>query len=157
MFTFDDSFLNRKDRPLMQNAINDLLSKSAITKVEPCVGQFLLTYFLVPKPNGKQRFVLNLKKLNSFIAINHLKMEDIRTAVKLMSDYGFMASLNLQDVYFLILLHEASRKYLQFQWKGKIYEYTCIPFGLNTPLWLYTKIIKPAANYFREKGLLSVV
>lgn len=105
-----DGLLNKKDRPLMQNAINDLLRKGAITTAQPCTGQYLSIYFLVQKPNGKQRFVLNLKKLNSFIATDHFKMEDIRTAVKLMPDNGFIASLDLKDAYFLIPFHEESRK-----------------------------------------------
>ena len=101
--------------------------------------------------------MLNLKKLNTFIVTDHFKMEDIRTATKLMPERGYMASLDLKDAYFFIPIHKSSRKYLRFQWKGQIYEWTCVPFGLSLAPWLYTKIMKSVANFLREKGLLSVV
>lgn len=40
---------------------------------------------------------LNLKKLNSFIDTEHFKLEDTRTACKLMSKDCFMASIDLKE------------------------------------------------------------
>lgn len=42
-------------------------------------------------------------------------------------------------------------------WKEKLWEFVCLPFGLNTAPWLYTKITKPVVNVLREKGFVSVV
>ena len=68
-----------------------------------------------------------------------------------------MSSIDLKDAYFLIPVHASSRKYLRFIWKNQIFEYQCIPFGLNTAPWLYTKIMKPVINVLRSKNLTSVV
>lgn len=81
-------------------AINELLSIGAISKCHPCEGQFVSKTFLVPKPNGKMRFILNLKSLNKFIDTKHFKIEDLRTALKLISKDYFMAKLDLKDAYF---------------------------------------------------------
>lgn len=40
--------------------------------------------FFVNKPNGDERFILNLRKLNSSITSQHFKMKDIRLALKLL-------------------------------------------------------------------------
>lgn len=129
----------------------------AIQKCAPCKNQFISSYFLVPKSNGKRRFVLNLKRLNKFIWTAHFKMEDIRTALQLMTKGCFMASLDLQDAYFLIPIHKDSRKYLRFMWKDCLFEYVCLPFGLNIAPWLFTKITKPITSSLRKEGLTSVV
>lgn len=84
-------------------------------------------------------------------------MEDIRTALKLMINGCFMATLDLQDAYFLIPIDADSRKFLRFMWKKKLWEFVCLSFGLNTAPWLYTKITKPVVNFLREKGFASVV
>lgn len=45
--------------------------------------QFLSPYFVVDKSSGGKRFVLNLKQLNQYVETPHFKMEDARTALKL--------------------------------------------------------------------------
>lgn len=149
--------LNSQDEPHLQEVIDNLLRVGAIQQCIPSESQILSSYFLVPKTNGKFRFVLNLKDLNRFIKMDHFKMEDIRTALKLMTNGCFMATLDLQDAYFLIPIDTDSRKFLRFMWKEKLWEFVCLPFGLNTAPWLYTKITKPVVNVLRKKGFVSVV
>jgi len=52
--------------------IQKLLKKGAIEECEECEGQFLSSYFLVPKPDGSYRFIFNLKNLNKFIKPPHI-------------------------------------------------------------------------------------
>lgn len=138
-------------------AIEDLLSLGAISKCEPCKGQYLSSIFLVPKPNGKMRFILNLKQLNKFIDTQHFKLEDLRTALKLVSKDCFMAKLDLKDAYFLIKIHPDHRKYLRFVWNQTLYEFHVLPFGLSTAPYVFTKVMKPVAKLLRRTGLLSTV
>lgn len=98
----------------MQQAITDLLRIGAIKRCASCSGQFLSDHFLVLKSNGKMRFVLNLKLLNTFLETEHFKMEDIRTASTLLFHSAYMATLDLQDAYFLVPVHRKSRKFLRF-------------------------------------------
>lgn len=46
--------------------LQHLLEIRAIVKCNPVNGQFLSDVFLVPKGDGTQRFIFNLKKLNKF-------------------------------------------------------------------------------------------
>lgn len=72
--------LNREEEKLYTNIISELLKSGAIKKVRNCENQFLSSYFLRKKPDGKYRFILNLKKLNKFLTAPHFKLEDIRSA-----------------------------------------------------------------------------
>lgn len=138
-------------------AIRDLLKIGAISECDPCDGQFLSNVFLRPKPNGKMRFILNLKPLNKFIETDHFKIEDFRTAVKLVSRDCFMANLDLKDAYHLININPVSRKYLRFEFCGKLYEFNVLPFGLNKAPYIFTKIMKPIIKLLRTCGYLSTV
>src|SRR5204863_9399057 len=68
----DEEFLS------MQGCVSDLLAKGAVRRCSICPGQFISDIFLVPKPDGSSRFILNLKELNLFIRKSHFKLEDFR-------------------------------------------------------------------------------
>ena len=102
-------------------------------------------------------FELNLEKLNEYIKTDHFKMEDLRSAEKLVFRGVFMGTIDLEDAYFLIPIHKNSRKYLQLEFSGILYEFTCLPFGLTVSPFIYTKVLRVVVNYLRSKGLLSVI
>ncbi|ODM87335.1 putative enzymatic polyprotein [Orchesella cincta] len=120
-------------------------------------GEFLSPIFLVPKPDGSQRFIFNLKSLNQYIENSKFKMEDIRTAIKLMRKGCYMATIDLKDAYYNIPIVESSRKYLRFEWNSNRYEFHCLPFGLCTAPRIFTKIMRPVMSHLRALGLVSVI
>ena len=62
-----------------------MLKKQAIQLLEhPVEARFLSNIFLVPKKDGGQRPVINLKALNQFINTEHFKMEGIHTVKDLL-------------------------------------------------------------------------
>lgn len=83
-------------------------------------------------------------------------MENIETVSKLISPGIFMASLDLEDAYLMIPIHESHRKCLRFTFQGVLYEFIALPFGLSTAPYIFTKI-KPVAAFLREEGFLSVI
>lgn len=119
--------------------------------------QFISTYFLTNKSNGNKRFILNLKKLNTFIKTSHFKMEDFRTVSRILLKDMFMTSIDLKDAYFLIPVDEKYSKYLRFIFNDTLYEFTCLPFGISSaPYIIFTKITKPVTTYLRKLGILCV-
>lgn len=99
-------------------------------------------------------FILNLKELNLFISPPHIKLEDWRTEIHFMLPGLQMASLDLEDAYFLVLEH---RKFLRFQWKGKIFQFLALPFGLATAPYIFTKLLRPVVAFLRTQGHESVL
>lgn len=140
-----------------QAEIDKLLDKGAVSVCRRVDGDFLSSIFLVDKPNGDKRFILNLKNLNKFINPPHFKMEDLRTAIKLVTPDCYLATVDLKDAYFLIPVHSDHRKYLRFQFQNTCYEFNCLPFGLNTCPLVFTKIMKPVMEHLRLHGWLSTV
>ena len=111
----------------------------------------------MPKPNGNNRFILNLKDLNAYVETSHFKFEDRRTATKLVTPNAFMCSLDLKDAYFLVPVDVENRKLLRFTFHNQIFEFTCLTFGLCTSPFVFTKIMKPVINHLRQQGLISTV
>lgn len=154
--------LSSNEQSDMSSAIENLNKLGAIMQVEPCNDQFISSTFLAPKSNGGKRFILNLKSLNRFIPKMHFKMEDFRTACKLVQTDWFMATLDLKEAYLLIPIDIASRKYLRFQYivpnsnETITLEFNSMPYGLAISPRCFTKIIREVVAYLRGRGFKSV-
>ena len=57
---------------------------------------------MVPKKDGGQRPIINLKKLNSFVQTQHFKMEGIHMLKDLLKPGDWMTKVDLKDTYFMI-------------------------------------------------------
>ena len=69
-----------------------MLRKGAIVPCKSESGEFISTIFIVPKPNGKYRPVINLKYLNEFIQYDHFKQETFSTVLDLLQKGDYMTS-----------------------------------------------------------------
>lgn len=148
---------SEQERLAINQQLGELLEKGAIEETNATLGQFLSNIFLVSKPDGGYRLILNLKNLNEFIDTEHFKLEDSKVVRELLTSGCFMISIDLKDAYYLISVAESDRKYLRFQFQGKIYEFTCLPFGLNIAPYIFTKIMKPVVSYLRLLKILLVI
>lgn len=81
--------------------------------------------------------------MNEFIKTEHFKLEDLRTVRELIYNGCFMATLDLKDAYYLIPIAEKYKKYLKFEFGGKLYQ--------------FTKLLKPVFTWLRQRGFISVV
>lgn len=113
--------------------------------------------FLIPKPNVSTRIILNLKSLNEYIETQHFKLEDNRTARDLIHRDCYMSTLDLKDAYYLVPIIESDKKFLRFRFNGDLYEFACLPFGLNTAPYVFTKLMRPVVGHLRQQGFISVI
>ncbi|CAD6218299.1 GSCOCG00011431001-RA-CDS, partial [Cotesia congregata] len=68
----------------------------------------------------------------------------------LLSPNDFLGSIDLKDAYFLISIFVEHQKYLRFKFKGKIFQFLCLPFGLCTSPYTFTKVMKPIMYKIRK-------
>ena len=115
--------------------MGELLQKGAVVKVDPVPGQFVSNIFLVVKKSGGMRPMINLKKLNKFLAREHFKMEHILTILPLLHEGCFMKSLDLKDAYFSVPMNDSDRKYLPFCGVTCCMNFNVCVLGLVPPLF----------------------
>lgn len=148
--------MSSSDENKVTEAIGKLLAQGAIKKSPEEKGQFISNVFSVPKSDGSVRLVINLKPLNEFIVAPHFKMEDYRTAAALLRPTDYMAVVDLKQAYHSVAVCGQHQKFLKFRWKETLYQFTCLPFGLNIAPYIFTKIMRPVLAVLRKQGLLSV-
>ena len=115
-----------EEKELVEEGINQMLKKGAIIKVDPSPEQFLSNNFAVPKKDGVNRSVMNLKRLNNFIHCPHFKIEILCLVRELLLLSDWMYKLDLEDACFSIPTHRNSQKNLCFVWEDSLYQFFCL-------------------------------
>ena len=147
---------NTLESDIIDKEIETLLENGAIIETSSDPDKFLSTIFARPKKNGEYRVILNLKKLNEWVPYRHFKMDTFESAVNLIKKDCFMASIDIRHAYHSIPIAEEHQKFLRFKWKGKIFQYTCLPFGLASAPRIFTKVLKPIFAKLRMLGYVNV-
>ena len=119
--------------------------------------EFMSKIFIRPKRNGGIRIILNLTELNRFVKYEHFKMEHLSNVPNLLDLDCYLGSVDLKDAYYSVPIHKDDRKYLRFNWKGKLFQFTGLPNGLACAPRVFTKVMKPVFSKLRGSGLMSIV
>ncbi|CEP18222.1 hypothetical protein [Parasitella parasitica] len=141
---------------LIDQAIQDLLAKSAIEKVSPQQVQqtpgFYSSMFVIPKKNGGVRPVFNLKRLNQYLEAPHFKMETLREVSLMIKPNDYLVSIDLSDAFLHVGLHPESRRFLRLKWRNQVYQYCTTAFGLSSSPFVFTKVCRPILEHLRSRG-----
>jgi hypothetical protein len=118
-----------KEEECMQAEIQSMLDKLAISREEDNSESFYSQMFLVPKKDGRQRPVINLKRLNQSVKTEHFKMEGIHMLIDLLRAGDWMAKIDLKDAYFIIPIAQEDRDFLNFSGRTRRTSSTAYRFG----------------------------
>ena len=130
--------------------VEKLIQKEAVLAVSAMPNQFISSIFAVPKKDGSQRPVVNLKPLNTFVKKIHFKMEGVHMIKELLRKDDWMVSIDLKDAYLSVPVTPTHCKYLRFNWRGQI-------FGLSSAPRMFTKVLRPVMAILRQRGMRSII
>lgn len=130
--------------------VEELARKQAISPASS-TGGFSSPMFLVPKPDGTWRPVINLKSLNKHVITHHFKMESIRTIKGLMQKGDWLLKLDLKDAYLTVPIAQ------EHQWQGRSWKFQVLLFGLSSAPHMFTKLLKPVVAVLRKLGIRLVL
>ena len=146
------SFNTRNTPKDLQTAVDKLLSKGAIEPVfRPETKGFFSRLFLVPKKTGFTSCHRSLPL--DHLVIPRFKMEtqaSVRASIK---KNEWTVSIDIQDAYLHVPMARSVRKYLRFMVNGRVYQFTCLPFGLATSPREFTKLLRPVVQLLRLQGI----
>ena len=147
-------YANPTKNMYLKEALLNLMRKLVVEKV--VVKSSLAFYnrlFLVPKPNGKWRPILDLSQLNLFLSTGTFKMETPETIRLSLKTGEWVTSLDFSDAYFHIPIAPRSRKYLRFFLFHQTFQFTALPFGLATAPLEFTKVVKEVKLMAQARGI----
>nr|CAH7712891.1 unnamed protein product [Callosobruchus chinensis] len=124
-----DTIIPKNELRAYDQALEELTELGVASECQYEPGEFLSSYFLAKKPNGKSRFILNLKELNKFIHAPHFKLEDYRSLLKLLSHNSYLGNIDMKDAYYMIAVNDNYKKYLRFSLKINVINSAVCPLA----------------------------
>ena len=125
--------------------------------MQPCRDDFPVVVSplnVITRPGStKLRLILDLRHVNRALACPEFRYEGLHLIEHLASLNDWQIALDLASGYHHIQMHKDAWPYLCFKWRGKLYYYVVLPFGLSTAPWAFTKLMQVVVLEIRSKGI----
>ena len=130
-----------------------LIAKGAVELVPLPSPGFYSRLFVVWKTSGSWRPVIDLSHLNRFVDVSHFQMETIQSVLLSVRQGDWMASIDLKEAYLQVPVHPASRRFLRFVFRGSVYQFKALCFGLSTAPQVFTRVMAPVSAILHSLGI----
>ena len=141
---------------LEEEAIRDKVSELYHAKkiMEAELKFFVTRLFTLPKKVGNsRRLIHNLKPLNLYCLSKKFKMEGLKEVRVLLREGDYMTKIDIKSAFYHIPLHPKVRKYFQFRFQGRVYQWRFLPMGWNgSPMW-FARFTRAMAKRLRAEGI----
>ena len=148
---------SRIDREALQKELNRMEDKGIIKRVEPTDGQIISPIMFRRKSDNNVRCILNLADtINTLIAPEHFKMENINNAIRMIKKGSFFMKIDLTDAFYAFKIAEEHRKYFRFRHLGILWEYVGVPNGYGWMPYIFSKTMRVVLGLLRSWGINCV-
>ena len=141
------------EQEALDSSVEEFIALGAVKEVTPDFPRVSLPLFTVTKKGGGIRGVVNARPVNSYVRCEHFKMEGLSTLSHLLKEKDLMMVFDLSKAYLHLPLAPETSRYLAFQWRGKSWAFTSLPFGLNVAPRVWTKVMKGPLRELRSRGV----
>ena len=84
-------------------------------------------------------------------------MESILLLKDISKPNSFLTKIDLKDAFYSIRVAKKSRKYLQFIYHNKLYQFCVLPFRISTAPRVFFKILKPVIALLHTRGISLII
>ena len=147
-----------KHEAFVDREVQALLACSAIedvTTVQHDISQVtaVLPLLVAESLNRKDRVCWNGKAINACMDPPTFKLEHAPKAAAMMKPGDYMFTVDMKSGYHQIPLKPSFKRFCCFEWKGAVYRWRVLPFGLSSAPRAYTKLSRCMLAYWRAQGV----
>lgn len=158
-FELPTPFLKANNASALSNrskAVNELLHTNLVEEIF-CVPDIVNPLSVSTRSSGKQRLILDLRHVNTFIFKQKFKCEDLSVAIQIFDQGCHLFKFELKSGYHHIEIFPAHRKFLTFAWdfgtgSSRYFQFCVLLFGLSSAPFIFTKMFKPLLKILEKSG-----
>lgn len=143
-------FVTQEVAKLQALGVIEDITRIAVSKDE---ARCIMSLVVAVNAEGKKRLCWNGKPANALWDVPSFKFEGVQVALAMMRPGDFMFGFDLQKGYMQIPLKPVFRQFCCFEWKGKVYRYKVMPFGVSTGPRDFSKIVRAMIGRWRAMGI----
>ncbi|KAA6368682.1 MAG: putative Transposon Ty3-G Gag-Pol polyprotein [Streblomastix strix] len=141
----------------MESIINQELEAGVIEEIKLNQAKWINRCFLIGKPDGSFRKIVDCRKLNEELVSQYFKMENIQELQDLLTKDCYTTSIDITQAFHHVRLVGELKQYLSFQFKQKTYQYIAMPFGISLAPRMFHKILRPVIEKVRCKSNVRIL
>ncbi|KAA6397710.1 MAG: putative Transposon Ty3-G Gag-Pol polyprotein, partial [Streblomastix strix] len=141
----------------MESIINQELEAGVIEEIKLNQAKWINRCFLIGKPDGSFRKIVDCRKLNEELVSQHFKMENIQELQDLLTKDCYTTSIDITQAFHHVSVIGELKQYLSFQFKQKTYQYIAMPFGISLAPRTFHKILRPVIESIRCKWNVRIL
>ena len=112
---------------------------------------------VVPKPrSSKFRLIIVMRYVNRHLIQRVFKFEGLEDLADLAERGDSALSYYLTSGYYHVALHPSPRSFVGSAKKLVFHVYNCLPFGVSTAPWVFSKIMRELVMFWRSSGIRAL-
>lgn len=123
--------MNPEQEKFMETRVKELVDLNFAEEINEEDAKHILPFFTVPKDTTDFREIMDFKYFNTFVKNVSANVPGYPEIYEAQQDTKFYGKIDLTKAYQRIIIAEEIRPYLCFNFKGKCYRWSRLPFGLN--------------------------
>ena len=84
-------------------------------------------------------------------------MENMQQLQDVLLPKDWMVKIDLKEAYYSVPIHPQCEALLRVWWNNKLFNFSCLPFGLSSAPRAFTKLLKPVVAFLRERGVHLII
>ena len=110
--------------------------------------------FPVPKKDTVEfRWCHDDRYLNDWLKPQSVKYETIESVRYMIRRRDYLTSIDLKSAYSHIVIHPEHRHLLGFTAHGRWWRFRCLPFGVSSAPYVFTRVMRAVMRFLREQGI----
>ncbi|KAA6388217.1 MAG: putative reverse transcriptase [Streblomastix strix] len=147
----------QEEKKAYQEMLKEELEEGIVGPIQESQVKWWNHTFLIKKPNGTWRKILDASKLNKEIEKLHFKMHGLEEVQYLANQMDYATSLDLKSAFHHITVSPNSIPYLAFNFNNINYAYKAMPFGTKHSPIFFAEAIESILRQIRILSEINIL
>ncbi|KAA6356751.1 MAG: putative Transposon Ty3-G Gag-Pol polyprotein, partial [Streblomastix strix] len=147
----------QEEKKAYQEMLKEELEEGIVIPIQQSQVKWWNHTFLIKKPNGTWRKILDASKLNKKIEKLHFKMHGLEEVQYIANQIDYATSLDLKSAFHHITVSPNSIPYLTFNFNNNNYAYKAVPFGTKHSPIFFAEAIESILRQVRIHSEIKIL
>ena len=141
---------NHEDKLFIKEEVRKLLNEQII---EPSYSPWWAQVLVARDGQHKPRMVVDYSQtVNRYTLLDAYPLPNINEQISEIAKWNVFSTLDLKSAYYQIPLCLADHPFTAFEADGKLYQYTCLPFGVTNGVSCFQRIVDNLIEKYKLIG-----